>query len=230
MEIKKAAYRILMLITTPKQVERTMEVFGSEKITLKYQMSAEGTATSEIMDTLGLGSTEKTVVFSIMPRNVATDVLGRLQEILKFGKVNSGIAFTIPLEGATKLVSRILEKMEQEHGNGKEEITMSDIKHSVIAAIVDRGYSTEVMTAAREAGASGGSVIHSRHISDGNVSNLFGFSANEDKEIVLIVATEESRAAIMSKIGERCGIHSEAKGAVISLPIESVVGLSTKAE
>lgn len=40
--------------------------------------------------------------------------------MMKFGKVNIGIAFTIPLEGATKLVSRILEKMEQEHGNGKE--------------------------------------------------------------------------------------------------------------
>ena len=53
MELKKAAYRILMLITTPKQVEKTMEIFGSEKIALKYQMSAEGTATSEIMDTLG---------------------------------------------------------------------------------------------------------------------------------------------------------------------------------
>ena len=229
MEIKKAAYRILMLITTPKQVEKTMEIFGSEKIAFKYQMSAEGTATSEIMDTLGLGSTEKTVVFSIMPRNVATDVLVRLQGLLEFGKVNSGIAFTVPVDGGTKLVSRILEKMDGEHGDGKEDVTMSDEKYSVIAAIVDRGYSTEVMTAAREAGASGGSVIHSRHISDGNVSTLFGFSANEDKEIVLIVATFDSRAEIMAKISERCGIHSEAKGAVISLPIESVVGLSTKA-
>ena len=197
MEIKKAAYRILMLITTPKQVEKTMEIFGSEKIALKYQMSAEGTATSE--------------------------------SVLEFGKVNSGIAFTVPMDGGTKLVSRILEKMDGEHGDGKEDITMSDEKYSVIAAIVDRGYSTEVMTAAREAGASGGSVIHSRHISDGNVSTLFGFSANEDKEIVLIVATADSRAEIMAKISERCGIHSEAKGAVISLPIESVVGLSTKA-
>ncbi len=228
MEIKKAAYRILMLITTPKQVEKTMEVFGSEKITLKYQMSAEGTATSEIMDTLGLGSTEKTVVFSMMPKNVASDVLRSLSSILKFGKVNSGIAFTVPLDGTTKLVSRMLEKMEQDHENGKEEITMSDSKYSVIAAIVDRGYSTEVMTAAREAGASGGSVIHSRRIADGNVSSLFGFSVKEEKEIVLIVATEESRAEIMAKISERCGIHSEAKGAVLSLPIESVVGLSGK--
>ena len=228
MEKMNASNRILMLITTPKKVEQTMEVFGSEKITLKYQMSAEGTATSEIMDTLGLGSTEKTVVFSLMPKNVAAHVLARLQGILKFGKVNSGIAFTVPLEGATKVVSRILDKMEQEHEDGKEEITMSDAKYSVIAAIVDRGYSTEVMTAAREAGASGGSVIHSRHIADGNVSSQFGFSVGEEKEIVLIVATAESRADIMSKISEHCGIHSEAKGAVLSLPIESVVGLSGK--
>lgn len=228
MEKINASNRILMLITTPKQVEKTMEIFGSDKIALKYQLSAEGTATSEIMDTLGLGSTEKTVVISLMPRNVANEVLTKLQGILKLRKVNSGIAFTVPLEGTTKVVSRILEKMEQEHENGKEEITMSDAKYSVIAAIVDRGYSAEVMAAAREAGASGGSVIHSRHIADGNVSSLFGFSVSEEKEIVLIVATSESRAAIMTKIGERCGIHSEAKGAVLSLPIESVVGLSGK--
>ena len=56
-----------------------------------------------------------------------------------------------------------------------------------------------------------------------NLKELRGFQ--EEKEIVIIVADAEKKLSIMQAIGETCGMHSEAKGLVVSLPIESVCGL-----
>ena len=78
----------------------------------------------------------------------------------------------------------------------------------------------------RSAGAGGGTVFHSRHIEGEKASSILGFSIQEEKEIVLIVADNESKLPIMQAIGKGCGIHSDAKGIVISLPIDSVIGLN----
>lgn len=56
-------------------------------------------------------------------------------------------------------------------------------------------------------------------------TGYWGLGVQEEKEIVLILADAESKAGIMRAIGEHCGMHSEAKGLVTSLPIDSVMGL-----
>ena len=48
MEIKKAAYRILMLITTPKQVEKTMEIFGHEETEQDTKEAAKEAITEDM--------------------------------------------------------------------------------------------------------------------------------------------------------------------------------------
>ena len=102
---------------------------------------------------------------------------------------------------------------------------MSDSKYSIIAVNVNRGYSNEVMDAAREAGASGGSVINSRKIADEAVCNKWGLGNQEEKVIVIIVADDGRKVDIMKKISEKCGLNSDAKGMVFSIPIDEVEGL-----
>ena len=43
--------------------------------------------------------------------------------------------------------------------------------------------------------------------------------------LILILADAEHKLPIMQAIGEKCGVHSDAKGIVLSLPIDSAVGL-----
>ena len=50
----------------------TMEkLYASRQVSLHLQCAGRGTATSEIMDILGLGSSEKDVVFSFATRQTA---------------------------------------------------------------------------------------------------------------------------------------------------------------
>ena len=101
---------------------------------------------------------------------------------------------------------------------------MIENEHTLIAAIVDRGVSGNVMEAAKAAGAGGGTVLHGRSVGNESATGFWGQSLQE-KDIVLILAPLESKVAIMSAISEKCGMHSDAKGTVISLPIDQVMGI-----
>ncbi len=223
-----SSYQMLVLIATPKLTDKAAEMFVKNNVPIQYRLSAEGTASSEIMDTLGLGSIDKGLLVSMVPKSFGNKMLELLHSQLRLDSVNSGIAFTMPLTGASNIMLRIMnatgEKSELPD-NGKGENTMTEKKYALIAAIVDRGCGSDVMDAAREAGAGGGTIIHSRGIETDEATGFWGLSLQEEKQIVLILAKHESKVKIMSAISEKCGMNTKAKGIVVSLPIDSVMGI-----
>lgn len=224
---KKSSYRLLMLITTPKLAEKAMKLFNKADIPMHYRIEASGTASSEIMDMLGLGSIDKVLLFSMMPKLFADKMLGKLKKELKLGAVNSGIAVTMPMTGANNLLFHILEQIGEETSSDekKEMIAMDTIKHAMVAAIVNRGFGENVMDAAKSAGAGGGTIVNCRRKGNEEPVNFWGLSVQDEKELVLIIADGESKVEIMREIGEKCGINSEAQGVVLSLPLDNVIGL-----
>lgn len=229
---KHAPMRALFLITAPKYSEKAADMFRKGAVPIQYMWKAAGTAPNEVMDILGLGSPDKSVLISMLPKPFADKMLQMLQKELKLGKTNSGIAFTLPMSGANNLILCMLEKLREgareEKGlpGRKDEIMMADSKYSLIVAVVDQGYSEEVMDAARSAGAGGGTVVHSRRIGNKEAMGFWGMSIQEEKEMLFIVTENESKLRIMQAIGEKCGMHSEAKGIVLSLPIDTAIGLN----
>lgn len=225
---KKLSFQLLTVITTPKLAEKTAEMFKKGALPLQYRFNAEGTASSEIMDMLGLGSTDKCVLVSMVPKHLSGVILDKLHSELHLDTVNSGIAFTIPLNGANNIILRMLTQNAEENAyisDGKDENSMTETKHVLVAAIINRGFSGDVMEAAKSVGAKGGTVIHSRRIGNEEVSSFWGLSVQEEKEIVLILSPVENKIDIMRSISEKCGMNSDAKGIVMSMPIDSVMGI-----
>lgn len=220
-----SSFQLIVLIAIPKLVDNAAEMFLKKNLPLQFRLSAEGTASSEIMDTLGLGSTDKGILISTVPKAFGEKMLSLLHSELRLDTINSGIAFTIPLTASTKLVYNMMNKINE----NIDEKEMSDIrmdnKYTLVATVVDRGFSTEVMNCAREAGAGGGTIIHSRAIENEDATGFWGLSVQEEREMILIIAKKEDKTKIMSAISEKFGIKSDAKGIVISLPIDSVMGL-----
>jgi hypothetical protein len=225
---KKLSFQLLTVITTPKLAEKTAEMFKKGALPLQYRFSAEGTASSDIMDMLGLGSIDKCVLVSMVPKHLSGIILGKLHSELQLDSVNSGIAFTIPLNGANNLILRMLTRNTEENvysSDGKDENSMTESKHVLVAAIVNRGFSGDVMEAAKSAGAKGGTVINSRRIGNEEATGFWGLSVQEEKEIVMILTPVEDKLNIMRNISEKCGMNSDAKGIVMSMPIDSVMGI-----
>ncbi len=77
---KKSNYLVLVLITTPKLADKASELFKKEHIAMIYRFNAQGTASSEIMDMLGLGSVDKGVLVSMIPKQISTIVMKKLKK------------------------------------------------------------------------------------------------------------------------------------------------------
>ena len=142
--------------------EKILSVFREEHALLDYVCMGHGTARTEMLDLLGIGETAKAVVFSLVEKSQAQRILVRLGRELQMRYPGRGIAFTIPVSGIGRRWHTLLTQAEEQEENrmNKSEQTGFD----VVAVIMERGYTTTAMDAARKAGARGGTVISARGI------------------------------------------------------------------
>ena len=102
--------------------------------------------------------------------------------------------------------------------------------YQLIIAVVDSGYFGQVMEAAKAAGASGGTLIHARSLGSKEAEKYLGLTLQPEKELVLILAPQEKRHAIMESITAETGLNTEARGSCFSLPVNSVMGVDATIE
>ena len=224
MNEKTVPLRILAVITTPRLSKKALELFRRGNVPVQYEWHGLGTASSEMMDILGLGTPEKRVLLTVLPKPFADRMERKLKEAAVIGTKNSGIAFTLPMSGANHLLLQMLEALQGEETNERGKSGMEDMKYALIAAVVNQGYSENVMEAARGAGAGGGTVIPGRRTGSEEAIQFWGMSIQEEKEMILIITEQENKLKIMQAISAKCGLHSEAGGLVLSLPIDTVIG------
>ena len=137
------------------------------------------------------------------------DVLKKLYFELKLGTANSGIAFTLPITAATSFLLSVLDRTSDKFQlppERKDEHGMSEVKYSMIVTLVNQGFSDNVMDAARAVGAGGGTIIHTRQAFSEETVKRLGIEIHDEKELVIIIADNESKTKIMQAIGESCGI------------------------
>ena len=226
---KNPAFRMLFLIATPKLVKKGLAVLKEGGVPVQYHFCAQGTASSEIMDMLGLGSVEKNILMSMMPKEFADKILKKLRKELYLGMPNTGVAFTVVMSGGSGRLIQLIQSMQSENENTPMERNgnnMAEIEYSMIMAIVNQGFSESVMDAARPMGATGGTVLHTRRIGSEAVMKFWNISVHGEREIVMILVSKEDKLPVMKAIGEKCGMNSDAQGIVLSLPVDSVVGLN----
>lgn len=103
---------------------------------------------------------------------------------------------------------------------------MDERKYSLIVTIVNRGYADEVMEAARNAGARGGTILYAHGAGLHETETFFGISIRPEKEIVLILSDNEIRPTIMQAIVKKVGMTTEGAGISFSLPVGGVAGIA----
>ena len=217
------AYRLLFLISSPKLGQLAENLFRREKVPEQLHAFAKGTASGEWMNVLGLGEIDKTVIMATLSKKNAGRMVSLLREELYLGMPGSGVAFTVPINAASKGLVQLMDLDGSEESETEEKEMKSN--YSMILAFVNQGFSEEVMAAARAAGAGGGTVFHSRRVSSDDALHFWGIHIQEEREIVLILSAKEKKSAIMKAISENCGARSDAHGMVISVPVDEVAGL-----
>ena len=96
----------------------------------------------------------------------------------------------------------------------------------LIITIVNSGFSTLVMDAAREAGATGGTIIHSSGAGAHEAEKLFGIAVSPQNETVLILTPERGAESIMKSIIKKAGLNTLGAGLCFALNVDSVMGVA----
>lgn len=103
---------------------------------------------------------------------------------------------------------------------------MANVKHEVIFCIVNAGFSSVVMDAARQSGAQGGTVIRARGTANKEAESYFNITIQPDKEIVMILVQASIKDAVLHSLYRNVGLNTAGQGIAFSVPADRVVGLS----
>ena len=99
----------------------------------------------------------------------------------------------------------------------------------LIVAIIGRGFADYVVSSARDAGATGATILYGRGTADAD-KQVLGISLQPEREVVLILVKKDDRRKIMQAISDKTSLMEEGRGLCFSLPVSDVYGLKRVAE
>ena len=190
-------------------------------------ISGEGTTAREALAVLGLESTSKAILFTVVGPAIKKLLFKELKRVMHIDAPGNGIALSIPMKSITVLGIEQLAPQFYDWSNEEpteENTEMNEYKYELIVVIANEDSTDEIMAAARAAGARGGTLVNAKGTAPAEVRKFFGVNISEGKDMVFIVAKAADRAAIMKAITDK-NVGSTLKAVSFSVPIDSVAGL-----
>ena len=214
----------MITIVDRNSTDRFTDFYEKYGASVSFVSVGRGTATSELLDFLGLEISEKSVIFSTVTYKVWKAIRYGLQNRMRIDVPGTGIAFIVPFSsvGGKKALAALT--CGQEFVKGEESV-LKDTKYELLVTITNQGYTDLVMDAARSSGAGGGTIIHAKGTGVKEASHFMGVALAAEKEIVLIVAKSAEKNSIMKAILAEAGPDTKAKAIVFSLPVSETAGM-----
>lgn len=88
---------LLFTIVNRNKADFYIDLLQSFEVNMQMSISAMGTASTSMLQILGLASSEKAVIVSVIKRERAAEALAAIEEKFKTVKGGKGIAYTVPL-------------------------------------------------------------------------------------------------------------------------------------
>lgn len=218
---------LFMTIIKKNDEEEFSDFFIKHNALPVYSTLCEGTTNSDTLSILGIEKSQKVLMQSIVTEDHAKKLKIDLTYDMDIDLPDRGIAISIPL---SSIVSKTLLEKIRDQGQtvcSEDKIQFSDerkLNMELIISICPKGNSTEIMKAARTAGAAGGTIIKAKGTAGEGLDTFFGMSISNEKEIIFIVAKKDVRTPIMQAISS----YKSPEGLqpiTFSLPVSDVAGL-----
>lgn len=204
---------LVMIYNNEKKLKNILKKY---KLNFNVMTYGSGTASLSLLTYFGLDKVKKSLYFSLIPSSLEKKVLQELETKLNLKQIGEGIGFTISLTSSNKFIKDILDK-EGDMMKNKDE-------YELIITIVKEGYSDLVMQAAKKEKATGGTVIYGRSLGSSRTI-LANLTIEPEKDIVLNIVPKEIKKQVMESINKETGVKTEARGLIMSIPIDNVIGL-----
>ena len=117
-------------------IKKYYELFQENNLNVLFGFLGSGTASSEVLDYLGLDGAEKAVVFSVVEEHTWIATKKGLEKKLKIDAPGGGISFIIPLSsvGGKKALQFLIESEDYQK---QEETTLKHTNHELIVVMAE---------------------------------------------------------------------------------------------
>lgn len=214
-------YYLVSVVDRPK-VGQLLQILKEQNISFTVSNLGQGTATKSVLDLHELEGVEKTVVNSIASGASVRQIMRAAKRKMFIDIPGNGIMFSIPIKsvcGSNTL--KFITEGQKVEGTEPD----MNVSNELIIVILNEGYSDMVMDAAREAGATGGTVLHAKGTGKEHAEKFYGVTIAEEKDMIYILAPNKKKSAIMKAINENCGVGTKAGAVSFSLPVSEVCGI-----
>ncbi len=215
--------RVVMLITILERGRgRNLKRFmDRHKLSFHMEFTGTGTATSEMLDVLGLNNKDKDIIISFGTQKAVASLTSAIDAGLWEISRSRGLMMELPLTAVNNLVATaLIQNASDLDMSGNEEKMKNEFDHSLLLIAVKQGFTEDVMQTARKAGASGGTVIRSRLMGTEHFEENFGISVDPEKEILAILAPNSLRDAILEAVNGAHGLRTPAQAILCALPVD----------
>lgn len=204
-----------------EKAEKMLKLHEDLNLTLLLTNLGYGTATSEHLLLYDLQQTQKAVISTIATKPTLKALVRAAKRQLFIDIPGNGILAAMPLKSVSggKNLAFLMDGQELEGGTPTMEF-----ENELIITVLNEGHSDDVMDAAREAGATGGTVIHAKGTGKAKAEKFYGVTLAEEKDMIYIIAPAGKKSEIMRNINRCCGMGTPAGAISFSLPVTEAVG------
>ncbi len=218
------ADKMMLLLTITRRgggagVIKTLRAHG---VDWHLRAVGQGTASSEMMDILGIGSRDKDIVISLAAVRAAEAFTNELESD-PTRRGGHGIMMIFSLDAINSLTAVLAARAARDITVQEASSEMkNEYKHSLILVAVKRGCADDVMQVARRVGATGGTVIKA-NLADNTSAELLGVTLEEERDIVAIMVPDTIRDEMMESINRELGMRTDTQAILCSVGVEKAM-------
>lgn len=201
-----------------------------------------GTAANAVLEFLGVGDSEKDIVLTLVPAELAPTVMDTIRHSCGQDPRGSGVTLQIDVphivrsalpgassSAASRAAQPSAESAESSADTMRSPSMNAKNEHVLIACIVNRGYADDAMAAARKAGAAGGTILNARGTGREEDVKFFGVTLVPEKEVLLIVIEPAKQAAVLEALRRLPCLSAPGSGITFSIDVEEFAALGGEA-
>jgi nitrogen regulatory protein PII len=178
-----------------------------------------GTVCSLVLNFLSICDERKEVVLLGTDENTAKIVIDSLNREFSFDKPNHGIIFAIR-------TCNILGSRCYKCENLPKEKAQGETMHKLLITIVNKGRAEDVINIAKQAGSKGGTILNARGSGTLETTKVFNMDIEPEKEIVMIIATEDQAQTIACSIRDELELNKPGHGIIFIQDVYEAHGIA----
>ena len=180
-------------------------------------LQGKGVAPSNILELFGFGESDKELLFTLTTSDKADDIIWAIRENTATQKKGFGVLFTLDTSALIKMGTIT---------NGDK--NMNETQYELLTVIVNKGFASDAMSAARKAGATGGTILNARGTAREGDEKFFGMDIVPEKELLMILTKTENEAAIREAIRALPCLSKPGSGIAFTCPADNFTLLGKK--